>query len=87
MPETLDISEARSRFNTLDRDLEKRPVIVITRHNKEAFAIVNLDYLETLIETMEVLSDPATTAMLQDSVRAIEDGDLIDQEDVEKELG
>lgn len=87
MPERLDISVARKRFNTLDQDLEKKPVIFITRHGREAFAVVNIDYLETVLETMDVLSDPEAMAMLEESVRAIQEGQLIDQEDVEEELG
>ena len=86
MPETLDISDARTKFNTLDRQLAKSPVIYITRHGKRAFAIIDIEYLETVMETMEVLSDPDAMQMLQDSLKAIEDGDLIDQEDVEREL-
>ena len=84
---TIDISEARKRFNTLDRDLKDRPVIYITRHNREAFAVVDIEYLETVMETMEVLGDPEAMQMLNESLRGIERGELIDQEDVEKELG
>lgn len=87
MTNSLDISEARKRFNTIDRDLKERPVIYITRHNREAFAIVDIDYLETVMETIEVLGDPEAMQMLNESLRAIERGELIDQEDVEKELG
>ena len=85
--ETLDISVARNRFNTLDRDLEEQPVIFITRHGKDAFAVVNIEYLQTVLETMDVLSDPEATALLDESIRAIQEGQLIDQEDVEEELG
>ena len=87
MARTLDISEARKKFNTLDQDLKERPVIYITRHDKDAFAIVDIEYLETVMETMEVLGDSETTAMLRESLRAIEEGDLVDQSEVEKELG
>ncbi|MEE9295928.1 MAG: type II toxin-antitoxin system Phd/YefM family antitoxin [Phycisphaerae bacterium] len=86
MPETLDISEARKKFNTFDQDLREQPVIYITRHNKQAFAIVNIEYLETMIETMEVLSDPDAMAMLNESLKAIQEGRLIDHEEVEKEF-
>ncbi len=85
MRETLDISEARKRFNTIDRDLKERPVIYITRHNREAFAIIDIDYLESVMETMEVLGDPEAMQMLNESLRDIERGELIDQEDVDKE--
>ena len=87
MTNSLDISEARKRFNTIDRVLKERPVIYITRHNREAFAIIDIDYLETVMETIEVLGDPEAMQMLNESLRAIERGELIDQEDVEKELG
>lgn len=87
MPETLDISEARKQFNSLDTVLENEPVIVITRHNKDAFAVVNLEYLETITETLDILGNPESARMLRDSLRAIGEGRLIDQEDVEEELG
>ena len=48
---------------------------------------MDIEYLETVMETMEVLGDPEAMQMLNESLRAIERGELIDQEDVEKELG
>ena len=84
---SIDISEARKRFNTLDEDLKSRPVIRITRHNKEAFAVVDIDYLETILETLEVMTDPDALNMLNASIQAIQNGEVFDQEDVEKELG
>lgn len=87
MPEaTLDISEARKKFNTLDRDLQDECVIYITRHNKKAFAVVNADYLSTVMETLEVLADPEALRMLQDSLADIRHGRVFDQDDVEREL-
>lgn len=83
----LDISEARRRFNTLDEELAKKPVIYITRHNKNAFAVVDIDYLETVLETVSVLADPEAMGMLRTSLEQIEAGMLIDQEEVERELG
>ena len=84
---SIDISEARKRFNTLDEELKLRPVIRITRHNKEAFAIVDIDYLETILETLEVMTDPDALRMLNESIQAIKKGDVFDQADVERELG
>lgn len=84
---TLDISEARKRFNTLDRDLRERPVIYITRHNKSAFAVVDVDYLETIMETMEVLADEEARTLLEKSIDDIRSGRLIDHDDLGRELG
>ena len=83
---TLDISEARKKFNTLDRDLQDDYVIYITRHNKKAFAVVNVEYLTTVMETLEILADPEAIRMLQDSIADIRHGRVFDQDDVEREL-
>lgn len=83
---TLDISEARKQFNSLDQRLQQDNVIVITRHSKDAFAIVNLEYLLGVMETLEILADPEALQMLQDSLADIRAGRVHDHEDVEKEL-
>jgi len=87
MSTTLDISEARKQFNSLDKRLKDDRVIVITRHDKKAFAVVDLDYLSAVIETVEVLSDPQAMQMLQESLDDIRAGRLRDHADVEKEFG
>jgi PHD/YefM family antitoxin component YafN of YafNO toxin-antitoxin module len=84
---TLDISEARKQLNSIDARLKEDHVIVITRHNKKAFAVVDLDYLSAVMETMEILSDPDAVRMLQSSLEDIRAGRLRGQADVEKELG
>ena len=84
---TLDISEARKQLNSIDERLKDERIIYITRHNKKAFAVVNLDYLSAVIETIEVLNDPEAMQMLQRSLEDIRAGRLHDHDDVEKELG
>ncbi len=84
--ETLDISEARKQFNTLDKRLRKKSVIVITRHNKGAFAVVDIEYLSAVMETLEILADPESLKMLQDSIADIRAGRLHDHEDVKREV-
>ena len=84
---TLDISEARKQFNSLDQLLMSEKVIRITRHNKEAFAIVNLDYLSAILETLEIMSDPKTYKMFMQSLVDLREGRLHDQEELEKEFG
>jgi antitoxin YefM len=87
MLETLDISEARRQLNSIDERLKDERVIVVTRHNKRAFAVVDLEYLSAVMETIEILSDPEAMRMLQQSVEDIRAGRLHDHDDVEKELG
>ncbi len=83
---TLDISEARKQFTKLDERLREDRVIWITRHNKRAFAVVDTELLETVLETIAILSDPEAFTMLQQSLQDIQAGRLHDHEDVKKEL-
>lgn len=84
---TLDISEARKQLNSIDERLKDERVIFVTRHSKKAFAVVDLEYLSAVLETIEVLSDPEAMQMLQQSIEDIRAGRLHDHDDVEKELG
>jgi PHD/YefM family antitoxin component YafN of YafNO toxin-antitoxin module len=84
---TLDISEARRQFSSIDKRLKDDRVIFVTRHNKKAFAVVDLEYLSAVLETLEILSDPEAMQMLQQSIQDIRAGRLYDHADVEKELG
>lgn len=86
MSETLDISTARARLNKLDCALVEHPVILITRHGRPVFAVVDSDYLEGLTETVAILADPNAMPMLARSTDDIKHGRLFSQEEVEQEL-
>ena len=83
---TLDISEARKKLTKMDEWLRTDRVIWVTRHNKKAFAIVDTELLETVLETIEILSEPDALKMLQESLSDIRAGRLHDHEDVKSEL-
>ena len=83
---TLDISEARKQFSQLDKRLREHRVIWITRHNKKAFAVVDTELLETVLETIDILSDPEAVGMLQEGLRDIRAGRLFDHEAVKSEI-
>jgi len=83
---TLDISEARRQFTKLDRRLREDQVIWVTRRNKRAFAVVDTELLETVLETIEILSDPEASQMLQQSLQDIQAGRVHDHEAVKREL-
>lgn len=84
---TIDISEARRLFSTLDERLSIEKVIYVTRHNNKAFAIVDIEYISAVIETLEIMSDPVSYKMFQESLEDIKNGKLHDHEDVKRELG
>ena len=83
---TLDITEARRQFNKLGERLRDEQVIYITRHNKQAFAVVDIEFLSSILETIEILSDPESHRMFMESLEDIKMGRLHDHEDVKREL-
>jgi antitoxin YefM len=83
---TLDITEARKQLNSIDERLKDDRIIFITRHNKQAFAVVDIEYLSAVLETVDILSDQEAMQMLQQSIADISAGRLHDHDDVEKEL-
>ncbi len=83
---TLDITEARRQFNKLGERLRDEQVIYITRHNKHAFAVVDIEFLASVLETIEILSDPDSHRMFMESLEDIKMGRLHDHEDVKREL-
>lgn len=83
---TLDISEARSQFNQLDKRLTGEHVIKVTRHGKPVFAVVDLEFLSTVLETIEIMTDPESYKMFMDSLEDIKHGRVYDHEDVKREL-
>lgn len=56
--------------------------IVITRNGQPAAVLISPEDLESLEETIAILSDPAAMAEIAEARRAIEVGDLVDAEDV-----
>lgn len=86
-PKSMDIVEAAKRLSTFDEQLKTRPVIWVTRKRKRAFAVVDQEYLENLLETMSILSDPDMMKQIHASLEDIKAGRLVDLDDVIKKLG
>jgi PHD/YefM family antitoxin component YafN of YafNO toxin-antitoxin module len=84
--ETLDISEARKEFTRLDQRLRKNRVIWVTRRNEKAFAVVGIELMEAVLETLEVLNDRNALRMLEKSLEDIRHGRVHDHENLKKEL-
>jgi len=82
----LEISQARARFGTLDKLVRGNQVVYVKRHKRPVFAVVGIEFLETLMETIEVLNDPKARAMLAASLEDIKAGRVLTQEEVKKQL-
>ena len=86
----LAMAEARKQLPKLADALEKHPeigAVKITRHGKPVLAVLSWDLYESVVETMEIMSDPEMMAAFRQGVKEMEEGKGIPWEQVKKELG
>lgn len=84
------MAEARKQLPKLADALEKHPeigAVKITRHGKPVLAVLSWDLYESVVETMEIMSDPELMAAFRQGVKEMEEGKGIPWEQVRKELG
>ncbi len=62
-------------------------VITVTEDGQPVFAVLSWEAYESLIETLEVLSDPEAMAAIRASKEAIARGEGVPWEQVKAELG
>lgn len=76
MTETMSLAAAKARFSELvDRVERQQDRVIVTRNGKPAAVVISLEDLESLEETLAVMSDPAAMAQIQESQSATAAGD------------
>ena len=85
----LTITEARRALLDLPGRLAKASdkTVSITRRGRPVLALLPWEMYESIIETLEVLSDRETTDALRASLEDIRKGRLVSHETVRKRLG
>jgi antitoxin YefM len=82
------ISEIREEITRLPEHFAQDPeAITVTRHGKPVMAILPWDLYESLIETLEVMSDTELMAAFRQSVQELAEGKGRPWEEVKKDLG
>lgn len=90
MPKTLTISQARSRLLNLAQELEAKPqegAVTITKRGKPVLALMNWELYESIMETLEIMSDEKLLAAVRRGLKDIDKGRVYHWEEVKKELG
>jgi antitoxin YefM len=81
-------SDARSHLTELLDEIEEvHEHVVITRNGRPAAVVMSQNEYESLIETLEVLSDPQLMAALAESDEDVAAGRVQPWEEVKRELG
>jgi antitoxin YefM len=76
MSETMSLAAVKARFSELvDRVERQQDRVVVTRNGKPAAVLISADDLESLEETLAVMSDRSVAAQLRDSQKAVAAGE------------
>jgi antitoxin YefM len=75
MSETLPLASVKARFSELvDRVERQQDRVVVTRNGKPAAVLISADDLESLEETLAVMTDRSLVAQIRDSEKQIAAG-------------
>lgn len=78
MPDSIPLADAKARFSEIvERVVSQQERVVVTRNGRAAAVLVSPDDLESLEETLAVLSDPALLAQVRDGREAAGTGDVV----------
>jgi prevent-host-death family protein len=76
MSETLPLSSVKAHLSELvDRVEDQHDRVVLTRNGKPAAVLISHDDLESLEETLSILSDPALMTQIHESEQALTGGE------------
>ncbi len=85
--ETLSLSHVKAHLSEIaDRVEGQHDRVVVTRNGHPAAVLVSPEDLESLEETLAVLSDPALMRQLREGEEAIASGDSVTLEQLQADL-
>ena len=78
MSETLPLANVKSKFSEMvDRVEHTHDRIIVTRNGRPAAVLISPEELESLEDTLELLSDPEAMRQLDESRQAYVTGDFV----------
>ncbi|MGL5076044.1 MAG: type II toxin-antitoxin system Phd/YefM family antitoxin [Waterburya sp.] len=85
MPKYLSIAEAQQQLSDLSNQLKNEPAI-ITKDGKPVMIAFGLEQFESLIETIEIISDKKFMNNLKRGIKQAEQGETITLEELKEDL-
>lgn len=79
--ETLPLATVKAQLsNLVDQVEDTHDRVLITRNGKPAAILISPEDLESLEETLEILSDPAAMKRIRKARREVERGEVLNEE-------
>jgi antitoxin YefM len=87
MGKIVALSEAKARLSEIMKEVsETRDMVTITKGGTAVGVLLSTEEYESLIETLEILSDPKLTTVLKQAERLAGKGKLLTHEEIWSEL-
>ena len=87
MAQELPITEARAKLTQIANDLvDSQDTVTVTNRGKPMMTLIGYEMYESIMESLEILSDPELMAQLRQSLREARSGDVIGLDEVERDL-
>lgn len=84
MARELPITEARARLTQIAHDLAgSQDTVTVTNRGKPMMMMISYEMYESIMESLEIMSDPDLMAQLRKSLREARIGDAIGFDEVE----
>ena len=78
MSESIPLADVKARFSEIvERVVSQQERVVVTRNGRPAAVLVSPDDLESLEETLAILSDPGLSARVAAGREAARSGDVV----------
>ena len=78
MADTIPFSEVKAHLSELaDRVETQRDRILVTRNGRPSFILMSPDELESIEETLDILSDAELVESLRESLQEVAEGKLL----------
>ena len=86
-PMQIPIIKARDRLTSLPEELTEEPgAIAVTRRGEPVLAILPWELYESIVETLEILSDEEMMAALRQSIKEASEGQAVPWDRAKQEL-
>lgn len=83
MPDSIPLADAKARFSEIvERVVSQQERVVVTRNGRPAAVLLSPDDLESLEETLAILSDPGLAATVAAGREAARAGDVVTLDDI-----
>ena len=87
MAQELPITEARARLTQIANDLAaSQDTVTVTSRGRPVMTLIGYEMYESIMESLEIMGDPALMAQLRQSLQEARSGDVIGLDQVEREL-